>query len=133
MTIGEKIKRLRKERKMTQEDLGYAIGVQKAAINKYETGVVINLKREIIARLSRVLEVNPVWLMDDNAEWPPVPRNDERYMAAKVENPKNDDIRLLIRGLNKLSPEQVEQAKNVFRAMFAVTNPELFDEGDDDK
>lgn len=46
--------------------------------------------------------------------------------------PKNDEIRLLIRGLNKLSPEQVEQAKNVFRAMFAVTNPDLFEEGDDD-
>jgi DNA-binding XRE family transcriptional regulator len=48
------------------------------------------------------------------------------------EDPKSDDIRLLIRGLNRLSPEQVAQAKNVFRAMFAVTNPELF-EGDDDK
>ena len=33
--------------------------------------------------------------------------------------PKNDDIRLLIRGLNKLSPDQVRQAKNVMKAMFA--------------
>lgn len=48
------------------------------------------------------------------------------------DEPKTDDIRLLIRGLNKLSPEQVAQAKNVFRAMFAITNPNLFDEGDDD-
>lgn len=53
--------------------------------------------------------------------------------AERTEEPKNDDIRLLIRGLNKLSPAQIEQAKNVFRAMFAVTNPELFDKGDDDK
>ena len=52
--------------------------------------------------------------------------------ASSTDEPKNDDIRLLIRGLNKLSPEQLTQAKNVFRAMFAVTNPELF-EGDDDK
>lgn len=49
------------------------------------------------------------------------------------EEPKSDDIRLLIRGLNKLSPEQVKQAKDVFRAMFAITNPDLFDKGDDDK
>ena len=34
------------------------------------------------------------------------------------DQPKNDDIRLLIRGLNKLSPEQIEQAKNVMKAMF---------------
>ena len=51
----------------------------------------------------------------------------------KGETPKNDDIRLLIRGLNKLSPEQIAQATNVFRAMFMQTNPDLFEEGDDDK
>lgn len=48
------------------------------------------------------------------------------------ELPARDDIRLLIRGLNKLSPEQIAQATNVFRAMFMQTNPDLF-EGDDDK
>ena len=73
MTIGEKIKRLRKERGMTQEELGAAVGVQKAAINKYETGIVINLKRDMIAKLARALDVNPVWLLDENEEWPPMP------------------------------------------------------------
>lgn len=32
--------------------------------------------------------------------------------------PKNDDVRLLIRGLNKLSPEQLEQATNMMKIMF---------------
>ncbi len=53
--------------------------------------------------------------------------------AAVPEQPKNDDVRLLIRGLNKLTPAQLEQATNVFRAMFMQTNPDLFEEGDDDK
>lgn len=73
MTIGEKIKRLRKERGMTQEELGAAVGVQKAAINKYETGIVINLKRDMIAKLARALDVNPVWLLDESEDWPPMP------------------------------------------------------------
>ena len=73
MTIGDKIKRLRKERGMTQEELGAMIGVQKAAINKYETGIVINLKREVISKLAQALDVNPVWLMDEADGWPPVP------------------------------------------------------------
>lgn len=52
----------------------------------------------------------------------------------KEEEPKTDEIRLLIRGLNKLTPEQVEQATAVFRAMFMQTNPDLFDEkGSDPK
>lgn len=33
--------------------------------------------------------------------------------------PKNDDVRLLIRGLNKLPPEQLEQAKQMMKIMFA--------------
>lgn len=49
------------------------------------------------------------------------------------EDPSRPEIRLLIRGLSKLSPAQVEQATNVFRAMFMQTNPDLFEEGDDDK
>ena len=34
------------------------------------------------------------------------------------DQPKNDDVRLLIRGLNKLSPEQLEQATNMMKIMF---------------
>jgi len=67
-------------------------------------------------------------LLDNDA--PVNLRSDSKGPVA--DEPKNDDIRLLIRGLNKLTPEQVAQAKSVFRAMFAVTNPELF-EGDDEK
>ncbi len=44
----------------------------------------------------------------------------------------DDEIRLLIPGVSKLPPEQVERTKNAFLAMFKATYPELF-EGDDDK
>ena len=121
MTIGEKIKRLRLERGMTQEELGKSIGVQKAAINKYETGVVVNLKKETIQGLARALDVNPVWLMDEEDDWPPSPsvHSMVRQAMDQDDQPKNDDVRLLIRGLNKLSPEQLEQATNMMRIMFA--------------
>lgn len=36
MTTGEKIKMLRVKKGMSQEELGKKVGVQKAAINKYE-------------------------------------------------------------------------------------------------
>ena len=36
--IGEKLKQLRKEQKLTQEQLGKLIGVQKAQISKIESG-----------------------------------------------------------------------------------------------
>ena len=61
--IGIKIRDTRKARNMTQEELGAKIGVNKAAINKYETGVVVNLKRTVIEKLAFALGVSPTYLM----------------------------------------------------------------------
>lgn len=66
MTTGERIKKARLEKGYTQEELGNLIGVKKAAINKYETGVVENLKRSTIANLAKALDVDPIWLMGMN-------------------------------------------------------------------
>lgn len=52
--------------------------------------------------------------------------------ATTPDHPVRDDIRILAQDLSKLSPEQLKQAKAVFRAMFAITNPDLF-KGDDDQ
>jgi len=65
MTTGEKIRALRKANGLTQEELGRLIGVQKAAINKYETGVVVNLKRPVMSALAKALHVSPIDLFDD--------------------------------------------------------------------
>lgn len=63
MTMGEKIKMLRLQKRMSQEELGKKVGVQKAAINKYEKGIVVNLKRSTIASLASALDVTPIYLM----------------------------------------------------------------------
>lgn len=59
----ERIKELRLQRGMTQQELGEKIGVKKAAINKYETGLVVNLKRSTIGLLADALGVSPGYLM----------------------------------------------------------------------
>ena len=42
---------------------------------------------------------------------------------------KNEKVRLLINGVNKLSDEQIEQLTDMMRVMFAKTNPDLFEKG----
>jgi len=64
MTTGEKIRRLRQEKGLTMEELGNMVGVKKAAIHKYETGLVVNIKRSTLTRLAQALEVNPEYLLD---------------------------------------------------------------------
>ena len=63
MTTGERIRQLRIEHQMTQEELGAKVGVQKSAIYKYENGLVVNLKRSTLEKLALVLETTPTYLM----------------------------------------------------------------------
>jgi len=66
MTIGEKIHDLRVRNNMTMEDLAREIGVQRSAVNKYEKGIVVNLKRSTIASLCRVFGVSSAYFLDDD-------------------------------------------------------------------
>ena len=67
MTTAEKIKQLRLQKGLSQEALGAKIGVKKAAINKYETGRVVNIKRTTLKRLADALGVTPADLLDDES------------------------------------------------------------------
>ena len=66
MDTGAKIKQLRESLDMTQEELGKLLGVKKAAINKYETGTVVNLKRSTIENLCNIFNVTPQYLLSDS-------------------------------------------------------------------
>lgn len=68
MTIGEKIHDLRVRNNMTMEELAQEIGVQRSAVNKYEKGMVVNLKRSTIVALCRVFSVPSSYFLDDENE-----------------------------------------------------------------
>lgn len=63
MNMGDIIKQLRTEKGITQEELGKIIGVQKSAIRKYESGMVQNIKRTSIQKLSDYFGVSPSYLL----------------------------------------------------------------------
>jgi transcriptional regulator with XRE-family HTH domain len=123
--IGDRIKEARTRLGYSAEQVAAFLGVSPATVYRYENGDISKLPSKFIKPLADYLCVTPSYLMG----W----SEDSPTTEPEPEPPKTDDVRLLIRGLNKLSPEQIEQAKNVFLAMFKATNPDLFDEGDDDK
>ena len=61
--MGQRIKQCRLHMRMTQEELGNRLGVQKSAIRKYEKGIVDNIPRSRIALMAEIFGVDPVWLM----------------------------------------------------------------------
>lgn len=60
---GDRIKELRIKNGWTQEELGEKLGIKKAAINKYETGIVENIKRQTLLELAEILGTTPNYLM----------------------------------------------------------------------
>ena len=63
MEIGQKIKKARLERGLTQQELGNMVGVQKSAIAKYESGRVVNIKRSTLQKIAGALNIRPSELL----------------------------------------------------------------------
>ncbi len=64
--IGERIKYLRTLADMSQEELGNRVGVQRAAINKYEKGSVTNIPIATIEKIAVVFDVSPTYIVGWN-------------------------------------------------------------------
>ena len=64
--LGTKIKKARKAKGLTQDDLGNMLGLKKSAIAKYECGRVVNLKQETIKKLCDILDLSPDDLILDH-------------------------------------------------------------------
>ena len=95
MTIGEKIKKARLEKGYTQEELGNLIGVQKSAVAKYEKGKVVNIKRSVLAKISKVLEIPPVELVSDIEEKPVETANKLADWYLGLEFKEHEDVGFL--------------------------------------
>ena len=63
---GEKIKYLRQLTGLSQEELGRRVGVQRAAINKYEKGTVTNIPIHTIEKIATVFDVSPTFIVGWN-------------------------------------------------------------------
>lgn len=68
MTMGEYIRKLREEKGWSQEELGKKVGVNRAAVQKWEKGTVENIKRSTIKQLAIALGVSPCDLMQWDEE-----------------------------------------------------------------
>ena len=60
--LGEKIKELRSLSNLSQAELGRRVGVQRAAIQKYEKGTVDNIPIKTLEKIAWVLGVSPAYL-----------------------------------------------------------------------
>ena len=108
-TVGERIKRLRKERKWTQAMLGEKLGVKKAAVQKYESNRVVNLKQETIKKLSEIFEVPPTTFLDWDAYAEEVNLSEQVHTIELVQKHFNNGAVTLLELYFELSPKGQER------------------------
>jgi transcriptional regulator with XRE-family HTH domain len=102
-TTADRIKELRKIANLSQEELGRRVVLQRAAINKYERGLVTNIPLAVVEKLAQVLDVSPTYIVgwDDNA---PNPLSTEVKILQGVKQFYGDDSIDLLESYTELSP-----------------------------
>lgn len=122
MTIADRIRNRRLELGLSVDDLANRLNKNRATVYRYESNYIKSYSPDVMESLAKALETTPAYFYG--------------YEEAEPESEptaNNDEIRILIPGASKLSPEQLERAKSAFRTMFMTIYPELFEEGEKDK
>lgn len=123
MTISNKIKRLRKEAKISQVDLAEKLGTTKQTIYKYENGLITNIPSDKIEIMARLFGTTPAYLMG----WDETTANQEGEIEKIVsEATKREDLKIFFTQVAEMSEEDFEKARKVIEAF--VGSPKKNDE-----
>ena len=98
---GEKIRYLRQLTDMSQEELGRRVGVQRAAINKYEHGSVTNIPLSTIEKIARVFDVSPTYIVG----W-----------DGSASNPLSVEVKIL-QGVKKFYGKEVVELMEIYTTL----------------
>lgn len=116
---GGKIRDLRKERGLNQDQLAELANLNRVTIAKYESGRV-EPGAQALARIADALEVSTDVLLGRSEE-----------IVVPVERPQTVEAQIISGGIDKLPKEQREQAVNIMKAVFAQY-ASYFEKGTDD-
>lgn len=111
--VGKRIKQSRERKRMTQEELGKALGMNKSTIQRYETGKISRIKLPVLQSIAEILSVNPNYLAlktndpidyDSIPEYQNIPDAESEYFGGDEE--KAAEIR---KYLNDMWQKEIEE------------------------
>ena len=140
-SLADNLKRIRKSKGLSQQDLADKLNTSKQVISRYERGER-DPKTDMLFKLSDALDVNPWDLMgwdyavEDGhyiapewAEWKKAQSDDDDLWTLREEMRRDPNRRALMQLARSGSAQDVRQAMALIDALRA-TNPDFYD-GDD--
>lgn len=106
MTLAQRMKQLRKEKKITQEQLAEKIGMERSSVGKYETGTIPS--PEILSAMSDYFDVSIDYLLGKSEI-----RKPEKASKEGQSKPDENDVRVaLFGGDGEVTDEMWEKLKD---------------------
>ena len=110
MTIGDKIRTLRKEKGFNQTELGERLGVKTNAVSKWECGRVEDIPMSKVKMMASLFGVPVSYLIDDDKE-------EEKEQLAKT-GELSKEKQAMYDFIDTLSESQVKRLLQIARAAF---------------
>lgn len=115
-SIGARLKALRLDRGLTQDEVGKRVLVSKQTLYKYENDIVTNIPVDKIELLAEVYHVTPAYIMgweqpEEDVDESPSYYDDPEVAAIANEMKENPNIRVLFDASRGLSKESIEEVR----------------------
>lgn len=100
VSVGQRIKKRRKQLKLSADRLGEIIGKNRATIYRYESDEIENMPYDVVLPISKALNVSPAWLMgweeeekeEVSTKYDFIPVNIAAGLPFSVESIKEDQV-----------------------------------------
>lgn len=107
--IGKRISKSREDIGITRKELAEKIGVAASTITRYEKGNIEKIKIPVIEAISRVLGVNPNWIIGKSE----CKRTEEIHTEELSEQLRtNASLRMIFKALTELEQDKVKEVYN---------------------
>lgn len=121
MTIGERIKQRRKQLKMSADELGSRLGVNRSTVFRYESGFIEKLPIDILDPIAKALDTTPQYLMGWANDDTGILKNRNNTLSEITLKLKDDrDLLSMVEALAKLDPDKRNAVKSVILALTST-------------
>lgn len=116
MSIGQRIKKKRKELKMSADELGKRLGKDRSTIYRYEKGDIENLPLDVLEPIADALETTPAFLMgwEKKVEEKPVETANKLadwFLGLEYKEDEDVDLKMMIAEYKQLDDRKQEQVR----------------------